>query len=90
MDVSIVIITYNYEKYLNECIESCLAQLPSGLNYEILIVDDGSTDGTHKILSRTFPEILKIYRIKNSGIERASNFGFSMAFAYLKKSQHVA
>lgn len=76
MDLSIIITTYNYEKYLNECIDSCLEQLPSGLNYEVVVVDDGSTDGTHEILSKAFPKILRAYRIENSGIEKASNFGF--------------
>ena len=79
MDVTIIITTYNYENYLNECIDSCIEQLPSGLNYEIVVVDDGSTDGTHKILSKVFPKTLRIYHIKNSGIERASNFGFFKA-----------
>ena len=79
MDLSIIITTYNYEKYLNECIDSCLEQLPSGLNYEIVVVDDGSTDGTHEILSKAFPKILRAYHIENSGIEKASNFGFLKA-----------
>lgn len=79
MDLSIIITTYNYEKYLNECIDSCLEQLPSGLNYEIVVVDDGSTDGTHEILSKAFPNILRAYHIENSGIEKASNFGFLKA-----------
>lgn len=79
MDLTIIIITFNYEKYLRECIDSCLEQLPSGLTYEIVIVDDGSTDGTHKILSKSFPKMLRSYHIVNSGIERASNFGFYKA-----------
>jgi glycosyltransferase involved in cell wall biosynthesis len=79
MDLSIIITTYNYENYLIECIDSCLEQLPSGINYEIVVVDDGSTDGTHEVLSKGFPKILRAYHIKNSGIERASNFGFLKA-----------
>jgi glycosyltransferase involved in cell wall biosynthesis len=79
MDLTIIITTYNYEKYLSECINSCLEQLLSGLNYEIVVVDDGSTDDTHKILSKAFPKILRTYHIENSGIEIASNFGFFKA-----------
>ena len=79
MDLSIIITTYNYEKYLGECIDSCLEQLSSGLSYEIVIINDGSTDGTNKILSKVFPPTLRIYHIKNSGIERASNLGFFKA-----------
>ena len=77
MDVSIVITTYNYDRYLGECISSCLNQISSGLSYEIIVVDDGSTDSTQEILSCFYPPYLKSYRIQNSGIERASNFGFN-------------
>lgn len=77
IDVSIVIITYNYADYLAECIESCLSQKENGLNYEIVVVDDGSTDGTQEVLSRYILPIVRSFRIENSGIEKAANFGFS-------------
>ena len=79
MDVSIIITTFNYELYIEECINSCLNQLPSGLDYEVIVVDDGSTDDTPNILSRPYPDHLQSYRINNSGIEIASNFGFDKA-----------
>lgn len=79
MDLSIIITNYNYEKYLSECIDSCLKQLPSDLSYEIVVVNDGSTDGSKKILSKFFSPNLKIYHIENSGVERASNYGFLKA-----------
>lgn len=46
--VSIAIITYNQKEFLKECIESCLAQ--DYPNLEIVVADDGSTDGTHELL----------------------------------------
>jgi glycosyltransferase involved in cell wall biosynthesis len=55
--VSIAIVTYNQKNYLKECIESCLAQ--EYQNIEIVVADDGSTDGTY--------EILEDYAKKNSG-----------------------
>lgn len=45
--VSIVIASYNHEKYIKDCIESCLFQ--SYKNIEIIIIDDMSTDNTYKI-----------------------------------------
>lgn len=77
MDVSIIIITYNYEQFIEKCLCSCLNQIPSGLDYEIIVVDDGSTDNTAKFLSAIDNHRVTCYRIRNSGIEKASNYGFS-------------
>jgi len=55
--VSVIISVYNGEKYLNECIESILAQTLK--NIEIICVNDASTDGTSQILE-TYQEMLTI------------------------------
>ena len=47
--LSVVIPVYNVEKYLRECLDSCLAQ--TGVDLELVCVDDGSTDGSGKILA---------------------------------------
>lgn len=60
MFLSIVIPIWNDEKYLNECLDSCLNQELSKDEYEIICVDDGSTDRT--------PEILREYAEKHSNI----------------------
>ncbi len=76
MDVSIVITAYNYADYLEQCVTSCLLQNNSLLEYEVLIVDDGSTDQTPEVLKKFSDSRLRIFRIDNGGIEKASNFGF--------------
>ena len=78
MLVSIIITSYNYDKYIRECIDSCLNQTFD--DYEIIVVNDGSTDSTKKILEDYINnEKIKIFNNTNSGIEKASNFGILKA-----------
>ena len=50
MDLSIIILSYNYDKYIQECIDSCIFQKDVDIKYEIIIIDDGSSDNTKTIL----------------------------------------
>lgn len=73
--VSIAIITYNQKEFLRECIESCLRQ--DYEDFEIVIADDGSSDGTHEMLeeyAERFPNkfVLRLSLI-NQGITKNSN-----------------
>jgi glycosyltransferase involved in cell wall biosynthesis len=73
--VSIAIITYNQKDFLKECIDSILMQ--DYENIEIVVADDGSTDGTHDLLkeySQNHPNkfVLKLSD-KNQGITKNSN-----------------
>jgi len=78
MLVSIIITSYNYERYIKECIESCLYQTFD--DYEIIVIDDGSTDNTNNILVNYYEnEKIKIFNNTNGGIENASNFGINKA-----------
>ena len=45
--LSFIIPVYNVEHYVSKCINSCLEQNLDTTNFEIIIVDDGSTDSTH-------------------------------------------
>jgi glycosyltransferase involved in cell wall biosynthesis len=73
---SCIIPVFNGEPYLRQAVESILAQ-----NYrplEVLIVDDGSTDGSATI-ARSFPEPVRYLRQKNAGPAAARNHGISEA-----------
>lgn len=75
--ISIIITSFNYEKYIERCILSCLNQKNFN-NYEILVIDDGSTDETKEILNKYFNKI-RIFMNLNQGIEVSSNFGITKA-----------
>jgi glycosyltransferase involved in cell wall biosynthesis/acyl-[acyl carrier protein]--UDP-N-acetylglucosamine O-acyltransferase len=70
--VSVIIPTYNCAKYLPEAIESVLNQTYH--DFEIIVVDDGSTDNTKEILSRYNGKIRYIYQ-ENKGHSFARNLG---------------
>jgi glycosyltransferase involved in cell wall biosynthesis len=78
--VSIIMCVYNGEAYLEKAIESVLNQTYS--NFELVIVDDGSTDSTSSILS-TFAaqdsRILLMHNKKNYGLEHSLNIGLTAA-----------
>jgi len=69
--VSVVITCYNQGHFLREAIDSVLAQ--SYRNFEIILVDDGSTDDTSQIAA-TYPSIRYIHQ-NNSGLAKARNTG---------------
>lgn len=75
MKLSIIIPTYNAEAYLPQCLDSILAQEHSGC--EVIVVDDGSTDGTAALLER-YPDV-KVVHQENHGMSTARNRGLDEA-----------
>jgi len=74
--VSIIIPVFNGERFLREAVESVLAQKYSPV--EIIIVDDGSTDGTATV-ARSFPETVRYLHQTNHGPAAARNRGIEQA-----------
>ena len=86
VDISIIIPIYNGDRFLSETIDSVLSQTYK--NFEIIIVDDGSTDNTYQVLShyieRFDPRVQYSYQ-KNQGVATARNKGFALA-----RGQYIA
>lgn len=73
--VSIIITAYNYERYIERAIRSCLEQSISKNQFEVIVVNDCSTDNTVKILEN-YKDSVRIFNLeKNCGLSAARNFG---------------
>jgi len=75
--VSIVIINYNTKKYLESCIQSLLDQ--TWPEYEIIFLDNDSSDGSFEFVSEKYPRITAIKNSKNLGYASAGNQGIKLA-----------
>ncbi|MDH4317071.1 MAG: glycosyltransferase [Desulfobulbaceae bacterium] len=73
---SVIIPTFNREKYVVRALDSILAQ--SGEQPEILVIDDGSTDRTAEVL-RPYQDQIRYFHTKNQGVSAARNLGIEKA-----------
>ena len=74
-EISIIVPVYNVEKYLKRCIDSILNQ--SFTDFELILVDDGSTDNSGKIIDEYAikDERIKVIHKENGGLSSARNVG---------------
>jgi GT2 family glycosyltransferase len=75
--VSVIIPNYNGRTFLKGCIESLEAQTFS--DFEIIVVDNGSDDGSVDFIKKNFPRIKTIANRKNLGFAKANNQGYEIA-----------
>lgn len=71
-DLSICILTFNSESYLRDCLDSIRTFPPKG-EYEIIVADNGSTDGTLEMLEEEYPEVQLIRNQENLGFTKPNN-----------------
>ena len=87
--ISVIIPTHNRSWVLGEAIDSVLAQ--DGCDFELIVVDDGSTDGTPALL-RSYGDRLTTVRQENRGVSAARNTGIRYAsgslIAFLDSDDH--
>jgi glycosyltransferase involved in cell wall biosynthesis len=80
--VSAVVTAYNYERYIAEALESALAQDYPPERLEVIVVDDGSTDGTSEIAQRYARDsggVIRYVRQDNAGLALATSRGIQEA-----------
>jgi GT2 family glycosyltransferase len=77
-EVSVVIVNWNTRKLLRRCLQSLQDDIDTGL-CEIIVVDNGSRDGSQAMVEEEFPHVLLIRNAENRGFAAATNQGFSRA-----------
>lgn len=78
INMSVVIVNYNGQKYLQECLDSLRHNL-SNLTYEIIVVDNDSIDNSCLFIKAEFPEVKLIESKENLGFGKANNLGVKNA-----------
>lgn len=72
--ISVLIDAYNHERYVEQCVVSAMEQDFAASEYEIVVVDDGSTDGTAEVVKKFAPRV-RLVRKSNGGQGSAFNAG---------------
>lgn len=78
MDVSIIIVNYNTKDLLHNCLKSIIQQTID-IDFEIIVSDNGSIDGSVEMLKNEFPHVILVENNANLGFGVANNRGLSFA-----------
>jgi N-acetylglucosaminyl-diphospho-decaprenol L-rhamnosyltransferase len=80
LDLAIIIVSWNVRDYLAGCLRSVYADLNRcGLNGQVWLVDNASTDGTQELAANLFPQARLVANIHNAGFGTANNQGMRLA-----------
>lgn len=77
MDLSFIIVNWNTRDLLCQCLES-IYKTVSGPTYEIIVVDNASSDGSVEMLADRYPQVYVIANSENRGFGQANNQGFAV------------
>lgn len=80
VNISVIVTIYNIKDYIKDCLDSILSQ--TGVEYEIICIDDASTDGSELILDeyeKNYKNMKVIHRERNGGLASARNEGYRHA-----------
>jgi len=76
--VSVVMVSWNAKHYLSECLES-LSREACKYSMEVIVVDNGSTDGSPQFVTKNFPNVRLIQQTSNLGFAKANNIGIQQS-----------
>ncbi len=78
-DISVVILNWNTERLLRRCIASIKSSTKTGVDYEIIVVDNASEDGSRAMVTSEFPDVKLVTNKKNIGFGAGNNRGAALA-----------
>src|SRR3989338_2458408 len=78
MEISVIIVNWNTKKLLENCLRS-IFRFTKGITFEVIVVDNGSTDGSVQMVKNKFPQVKLIPNSKNLGFTKANNQGIKAA-----------
>jgi GT2 family glycosyltransferase len=73
-DVSIILVCWNNKNYLDPCLKS-LYECSLTSTFDVIVVDNGSNDGSQEMLREKYPDVIIIQNHKNEGLSKATNQG---------------
>ncbi len=84
MDISVIIVNWNTKKLLEACLRSIVEKIGEigkvgDFTYEVIIVDNGSEDGSQKMVKTKFPKVRLFENSQNLGFSKANNQGIKIA-----------
>jgi len=77
-DVSVIVVNWNTKLLLRDCLASIYEQ-PGDVNYEVIVVDNASSDGSVEMVREEFPQIILVENSVNRGFAAANNRGIALA-----------
>lgn len=80
MKLSVIIVNYNVEYFLEQCLYSVRKALRN-ISGEIIVIDNNSIDGSNRMVKQKFPEVILVENIENTGFSKANNQGLRLAKA---------
>jgi GT2 family glycosyltransferase len=78
MDLSIIIVSWNVKNLLKKCLQSIFSKT-QGVDFEVIVVDNASQDGSAQMVSQEFPQVNLIASNQNLGFAKANNMGLEFA-----------
>ena len=78
IDVSIIIVSWNTEEILRNCLTS-IYEDGGDVAYEVIVIDNASSDGSAKMIRKNFPQVVLIENSENRGFAAANNQGIKVA-----------